>query len=86
MVLELADLGVLEVGPGTRSLDTPSFRGALEGGNLSAPDGGEVLVYGRYDLINFIVIEPIVRGRRRFSELEKSQLDNVPGKLIWAEG
>jgi hypothetical protein len=48
--------------------------------------GYPVLPEGRYDLINFIAIEPIVRGRRGFSELEHSQLDGVPGKRIWAQG
>ncbi len=38
-----------------------------------------------YDLINFIAIEPIVNGRRGFSELEHSHLDGVAGKRIWAE-
>jgi|GEM_PF-291249 len=42
------------------------------------PDGG-------YDLINFIAIEPIVRGRRGYSELEHSQADNAQGKRLWAE-
>jgi hypothetical protein len=41
------------------------------------PNGGE-------DLINFIAIEPIVQGRRGFSELEWSQLDDVRGKRLWA--
>ena len=36
LVLELAELGVLEVGPGTRSQDTLSSRGALQETNLSA--------------------------------------------------
>ena len=42
-----------------------------------------VLPGGRYDLINFIAIEPVVRGNRGFSELEPSQLDKVQGKRIW---
>ena len=43
------------------------------------PDGG-------YDLINFIAIEPIVRGRRGFSELEPRQLLADPsGKTIRVE-
>ncbi len=41
------------------------------------PDGG-------YDLLNFIAVEPIVRGRKGFSELEPSQLDGVQGKRMWA--
>src|SRR6266436_3019606 len=48
--------------------------------------GYPVLPEGRYDLINFIAIEPIVRGQRGFSELEHSELDGVPGKRIWAQG
>lgn len=47
--------------------------------------GYPVLADKRYDLINFIAIEPIVRGRRGFSELEHSQLDGLDGKRIWAE-
>jgi len=47
--------------------------------------GCPVLPKQRYDLINFIAIEPIVDGHRGFSELERSQLDGVPGKRIWAE-
>jgi hypothetical protein len=45
--------------------------------------GYPVLTNGGYDLINFIAIEPTVRGQKGFSELEKSKLDAVPGKLIW---
>ncbi len=40
---------------------------------------------GRYDLINFIAVEPIVRGSRGFSELERSTLDGVPGKRFWTD-
>ena len=47
--------------------------------------GYPVLPGKRYDLINFIAIEPIAGGRRGFSELERSQLDGVAGKRIWAE-
>ena len=42
-----------------------------------------VLPGGKYDLMNFIAIEPIVAGRRGFSEMERSRLDGVPGKRIW---
>lgn len=38
---------------------------------------------GRYDLINFIAVEPIVAGVKGFSELEPSDLDNMPGKRFW---
>jgi hypothetical protein len=47
--------------------------------------GYPVLPDKSYDLINFIAIEPIVGGRRGFSELERSQLDGVTGKRILAE-
>jgi hypothetical protein len=47
--------------------------------------GYPVLPGGSYDLINFIAIEPVVKGRRGFSELERSQADRLPGKRIWAE-
>ena len=42
-----------------------------------------VLPGGKYNLINFIAIEPIVAGRRGFSEMETSRLDRVPGKRMW---
>ena len=41
--------------------------------------GYPVLTNGGYELINFIAIEPVVRGRKGFSELEKSKLDGVNG-------
>ncbi len=52
-------------------------RGLIRLGSPVLPDGG-------YDLINFIAIEPVVGGRRGFSELEQSQLDKAAGKRIWA--
>jgi hypothetical protein len=48
--------------------------------------GYPVLTNGGYDLINFIAVEPAVNGRKGFSELERSRLDGVQGKRIWAEG
>jgi hypothetical protein len=39
---------------------------------------------GDYELINFIAIEPIVQGRRGFSELEFSKLDQKNGKRLRA--
>ena len=42
-----------------------------------------VLPGGKYDLVNFIAVEPIVAGRRGFSEMETSRLDHAPGKRIW---
>ncbi len=37
------DLGVFELGPGNRALDTLSFRGAFRGKELSVPAGGEIV-------------------------------------------
>jgi hypothetical protein len=39
-----------------------------------------------YSLINFIAVEPIVNGRRGFSELEMSRLDRTRGTRMWAVG
>jgi hypothetical protein len=44
--------------------------------------GYPVLTNGGYDLINFIAIEPVVRGRKGFSELERSELDGQAGKRL----
>ena len=41
-----------------------------------------VLTNGGYDLLNFIAVEPVVRGQRAYSELEPSQLDGVSGKRL----
>jgi hypothetical protein len=51
-------------------------RGLIRLGYPTLPDGG-------YDLINFIAIEPIVQGRRGFSELERSAMDQIDGKRLW---
>jgi len=59
------------------------FRGGEPRGLIRL--GYPVLADDRHDLINFIAIEPIVRHQRGFSELERSQLDKMPGKRIWAE-
>ena len=42
-----------------------------------------VLPGEKYDLINFIAVEPIVEGRRGFSEMEQSRLDRAAGKRMW---
>lgn len=42
-------------------------------------DGGK-----RYDLVQYIAIEPVVRRRKGFSELEQSVSDGKQGKLIAA--
>ena len=55
------------------------------------PDGPRGLIRLRYpvltnggcDLLNFIAIEPVVRGRKGFSELESSKLDTMSGKRLW---
>ena len=51
-------------------------RGLIRLGYPTLPEGG-------YDLINFIAVEPIVNGRKGFSELEKSSFDQKNGKLFW---
>jgi hypothetical protein len=45
--------------------------------------GYPILTNGQYDLVNFIAIEPFVNGRKGYSELEKSKLDQVAGKRLW---
>ncbi len=41
---------------------------------------------GRPLLINFIAFEPVVGGKKGFSELEMSSLDGARGKRLWVEG
>jgi len=60
------------------------FRGSGPRGLIRL--GYPVLTNAGYDLINFIAVEPVVKGRKGFSELEFSRLDGVQGKRIWAEG
>ena len=36
-----------------------------------------------YQALNFIAIEPVVEGRRGFSEMEQSSLDGVQGLRLW---
>lgn len=62
---------------GFRSASGP--RGLIRVGYPTATNGG-------YNLINFIAVEPIVNGRRGFSELEHSALDHMRGKRLWAVG
>jgi hypothetical protein len=45
--------------------------------------GYPTLSNAQYDLINFIAVEPVVKGRKGFSELEKSAIDGKPGKIFW---
>lgn len=62
---------------------------AVHPGGFGGGDGGPrglirlgypTLTNGGYDLINFLALEPVVAGRRGFSELERSQTDSRPGK------
>jgi hypothetical protein len=62
---------------GFRSASGP--RGLIRVGYPIATNDG-------YELVNFIAVEPIVHGRRGFSELEPSALDQTRGKRIWAVG
>jgi hypothetical protein len=45
--------------------------------------GYPTLSNAQYDLINFIAVEPVVKGRKGLSELEKSAFDQKPGKMFW---
>lgn len=53
-------------------------RGLIRVGAPVLPDGGHTLV-------NFIAVEPVVAGKRGFSELEDSQLDQAKGKRFSAD-
>lgn len=66
---------------------------AIHPGGFRGRDGGPrglirlgypVLTNGGYDLINFIAVEPVVKGRKSLSELERSRLDGAAGKRFWA--
>lgn len=59
------------------------FRGRDGGPRGLIRLGYPMLTNGQYDLVNFIAIEPVVKGRKGFSELERSALDQVPGKRLW---
>ncbi len=52
-------------------------RGLLRVGAPARPGGGHLLV-------NFVAVEPVVKSRRGFSELEWSRMDNAKGKRFWA--
>ena len=39
----------------------------------------------KYDLINYIAIQPVVNGKEGYSELEPSKLDGEAGKRLWVE-
>ncbi|MEO5916420.1 MAG: hypothetical protein ABIS50_19445 [Luteolibacter sp.] len=65
---------------------------AISPGGFTGGDGGPrglirigypTLPEGRYDLINFIALEPIVGKARGYSELERSHFDGHQGKCFW---
>jgi hypothetical protein len=65
---------------------------ALHPAGFAGRDGGPrglirigypTLSNAQYDLINFIAVEPIVQGKKGFSELEKSAIDGKAGKIFW---
>lgn len=41
-------------------------------------------VKGKVNMINFLAIEPVVKGNMEFSEISPSKSDNHWGKLMWA--
>ncbi len=62
-------------GPAGAARGTGGPRGLIRIGYPVHPDGDHAL-------INFIAIEPIVRGSRGYSEMEGSATDGQPGKVI----
>lgn len=62
---------------------------SVEGGGDGGPRGLVRIGYPILDsgkssgLVNFIAVEPIVKGSRGLSELEASATDGKPGKLFW---
>ena len=79
------------ISKGTSSEPSNNAVTTLATKNATTPRGlirlfSPVLEGGRYDLVNFIAIEPVVGGKRGLSELELSRLDGVPGKRIWVSG
>ena len=68
------------------------FDGGLRVGLWPADGGprGLIRIYSPFldnppgQVINFIAVEPIVNGRRSYSELERSAVDGKPGKMMWA--
>jgi hypothetical protein len=69
-----------------------SIQSSIVSGSTGPSSGPRGLIRLRYpvlpngddDLVNLIAIEPVVSGRRRFSELEWSELDGMRGKRLWA--
>ena len=61
------------------------FRGVNGGPRGLIRIGYPILSNQQYDLINFIAVEPSVRGKKGFSELELSRSDDLPGKRFWSD-
>lgn len=72
--------GGIQVGLWPASVEGPGTGGPRGLLRIGYPvlDGGKSV-----GLINFIAVEPIVSGKRGFSELERSESDNQPGRLFW---
>src|SRR5262245_21491172 len=66
------------VHPGGFSWGEGGPRGLIRLGYPTLPDG-------KYDLINFIAVEPVTGKNRGLSELEKSALDGKPGLIFSAD-
>jgi hypothetical protein len=80
-----------------RPADTPDAQPiyGIEHGirvGLHPTDGGPrglIRIYAPYldnppgQVINFIAVEPMIGGRRGYSELEPSATDRKPGKMMW---
>jgi hypothetical protein len=87
-------LSVLLIAPATTAPAEPTW--GLDNGirvGLWPADGGPrglIRIYAPYlenpagQVINFIAVEPIVGGKRSYSELERSAADGRPGKQMWA--
>ncbi len=75
------------------AIPTIGFKQGIRIGLWPAADGprGIIRIYAPYvfpagkerPLINYIAIEPIVKGHRSLSELERSALDERRGKRLW---
>ncbi len=46
--------------------------------------GYPILADGKQGLVNFIAVEPVVGGKRGYSELERSATDGRPGRAFWS--
>lgn len=72
-----------------RGLRVGIWPASVEGGGDGGPRGLLRIGYPIIDggkssgLVNYIAVEPIVKGQRGLSELENSATDGKPGKLFW---